>query len=788
MRSRVVGRLGVFVLIAASALVFIALQVAATLLSAQHVPGTTRSGEVMALRLESSIAAPARSGDLPRSVVVEALASLVAEQDHVGFTTLRATLAGAQAGEAVTVGFYEGSLLETFGIALSQGAPCDLRHGVIVSHRFHRDVLAGADTAIGQVLAVVGRNPDPASPVLLTVCAVAHPDFEGVRAGQRIDLWVPWSAWPNLLLPDFESDENVGRFFPLETYVRAREPDAMRALLRQVEALAATQGALDPDTQRLVGEPGIAVDPALRQQVLEQGRLLYLVSLLLCLVVALTVLAHIALASISESRDAAIRAALGESRARAWRRQLGAALVLTAPPLLLAGVLAGWAVAWMPQIAIRSGVPWIADLVGRAQVWPQIAGLTGAGCVVLFPLVLVLKAGLGRRTASLGSRALPFRIAAAPVLLSIAALGCITAVSLGAAFDADRLRRQDFGFRLDALASSAIEVAGGRDRALARLTSRRRIDQTLQSLLGEDSRRVALASADPFTAPQVMGLAGVEATGDARVFVNFVSAAYFDVLGLETTPRVLDDWSPGTAVVSEAFARLQFGSGDAVGNTLRLSDPLRGDQTVRIVGVVRDAHRDSPRGRTLPLVYAPLTRDSEFWSVIADRATLERVAPPLRGFLAEATSGVVLRPPRTFEDRIAAAFRFERMQSAMLLCLALALIVIGILGIAAALRAAILERAGDMALRRVLGASRWRLALSAFDLPPVAIVAGALLVCAFGVLLTLRVFPALPHATVWTLGLLSLLGVLMAAGIGLLGGCSLQTERRLMEALKRDAV
>lgn len=758
------------------------------LLDAQRVPGAGSSEDVYALRAVSGFAGPAEDGKLPQPLVTEALAGLLPSGRFFGITSMRATLARGSASRPVEIEFVEGDLFRTLGVAFAHGGHCADARDVVISWQFYREALAAPANPIGIQLPVNGRNPDPDQPVLLRVCGVANPEFVGIHTGRRVDVWAPWKAWPNLLLPAFETEEAIAGFFPLEVFLRADSFDQARAIANQVEAIALHRGDIEPDAARIVAEAGIAVDPARRKEAIQQGRLLVIVSLLLGLVVVLGVLARVALDAVKQGRSDAIRSALGESSARRTQRQAAESFLQFSPAVFMAALLAIALLWFAGRVAHGQGYFWLGELLaGFAYLDDVLLGALVA--IVALPiLAFALKLSI-RGAGSLGSRGSRFRIVALPVILALTGLAGVVAVATSAIFESMRLQNQDFGINARGLVISTANAPADKGEIMARLVSRRPIAPLEAQMEERLPANVALASAAPFGSPTMRELQLDGSDKRVPVYVNAVSANYFRLLDIAVEGLLPTRDDPDSVAVNRAFVRRYLGTNKAIGEQLRLVEPTRGStQVVRIGAVVDDAQRLSPREPVIPVVYLALTDERDFNVVIAsDDAAAEAIAQA-EAFLQAQFPSWAMTSATPLDRSIQEAFATERLQSALLVVTAVLLALIGAYGMAIGLRAVIVERASEMAVRRALGGSAARLAISALGVTPLSALLATGVLLALPLALAFHIHPEQGAAARVMVGMSGLLMLLLAAAVGIRAGFSRDLDITLMRRLKEDSI
>ncbi len=223
--------------------------------------------------------------------------------------------------------------------------------------------------------------------------------------------------------------------------------------------------------------------------------------------------------------------------------------------------------------------------------------------------------------------------------------------------------------------------------------------------------------------------------------------------------------SPGSAVISEDLARTLFGTVAALGNTIQVVTPNRGEQPYRISGVWRKVPYNSLTnfaGDSYDLILPapPLSQDfveEAAWSSwdnrymvvfveLDERASETALRKKLDGFIAahapdylHGELGLVLNPLRTLflrEDGGAVRLRILILSSVALLLLAIACF--NFINLATTVS---LDQLKEIGIRKALGAKRHQVAFQ-FHLEAV-IVSGA--ATALGALVAVIVYGAIGH-------------------------------------------
>jgi predicted permease len=646
----------------------------------------------------------------------------------------------SRSGESafVDAAFVSGRFFEVLGLPAVRGrmlTPADDAAAppdgpvAVISHRFWRDTLAGAEAVIGRQITLQRRA--------VTIVGVMPPGFFGVDVGRMTDVMVPFAIEPLLRGRD-SLLTSVGASW-LDVMVRRKPGQGLEqatAVLRgvQPQIRAATVGRVAAAragrylTRPLTLADAMTGRSSLRSE-FETPLIAMIAAVGLLLLVACTNIATLMVTRVlARRREFSVRIALGGSRGRLARLLLTESLTVAIAGagiglifakwsgLLLIGQLGTWegsvtldlpldwrvlgfTAALASAAAIAAGVAPVVGLkpvaagealqdAGRSIAGDRHLALRGALVVaqIAMSLLLITAAGLFVRSFTSLAR-LPLGVVPEPLL--IAELD----------FQATDVPGEQRGQRAERLRAAAAAAPGVRSASLSRVP--------LLTGGGWGANRVAIDD----------GPMPVESLSVNRLWLNATSPGWFDTMGI---PFVRgrdftgDDHAgaPLVAIVNPAFVRRYQLGEQPLGRIVRIGLSNGRESRYAIVALVSDSAYTSPRDGMTATMFVPLGQaapigglgETAILTVNADRRQHAAVERDVAAALARTDPAISFRFS-TFDRFIDATVTRERLVavlSSFFGGLALLLAGTGLYGIVAQ---AVRARQAEIGLRLALGAA-----------------------------------------------------------------------------------
>ena len=446
-----------------------------------------------------------------------------------------------------------------------------------------------------------------------TVVGVAPPDFAGIYAPLRIDLWVPFRYWAG-------SDADRRRAMVFGCLKRgvavsqaAAELNAIATLIHREHPDLAKDTHVPLALELVRGIP----NPVGRRQAMPVVILLMTVVGLVLLIACMNVGNLLVARGMGRQREVAVRFALGAGRARVLRQLMTENLVLA---LLggAAGVLVGYAtnrllVAALPMLPFGEAFRLDLPLDFRVLLYSGSVALFTA---LLFGLFPALQSSRGDLTAVLrGANVTGGRLRLRLVMLTgQVALSLVLLLTAGLfARLIVHLHELDPGF---ASASRIYAAAFVPAPQFTPASGRIFYDQTLDRLRALPGvRSASLTTRLPMYAAGIAGtcvaLEGDHPTPATSTTINrgFLDTLRIPLLEGRDFGSADKPDGPPTAIVNQTLARRLWPNQPAVGRNFQVG--CDHPRTLQVIGVARDSKIRSMNEVTLPHVYLPFSQAYE---------------------------------------------------------------------------------------------------------------------------------------------------------------------------------
>jgi len=530
---------------------------------------------------------------------------------------------------------------------------------VVVSHRYWRDVLGGADVLgtfieldfSSMIMMSIGR-PDQA-PAEETeeesydfqIVGIMAPEMTGSVARQfgqatQVGIWLPFERVIDRMIrvgTGSEAERMREQFlasYSVQTYARRARGASTESVVEEIQARYADAPEFNSGSgYRLDAVTGIVPNLNAHRNTLRQLRLFLGASFLIALVAAANVSLFLLARAPGRRRELGIRMAVGAPLGRLARQLASEASLLVVAGAALGLLSSLWLGNFLRGLAFLREAAWRDVSLFDWRVLAMLGGflLVLTVLVALAPIFGLKRLGIAASSRQVAARASLAQRVAGALQIAIAGtlggaaiafgwyLGSMTLTDPGYAIR-DRYVAQ-FSLNLNTLFGSGnVTIERQREIMASAVVEMARRREAIEAIPGVSA--VAFGFPIPGSGSRSWMQIPDPADPAKRIQLRMgtIDTRFVDVLGLRLMDGRVMTEGENAVLVNQAFAQRFFGREDIVGERAPTTS-MAGQSGPEIVGVLRDLSFDHPSADVEPIMFRLMNSTSSTNAVIATTLT-----------------------------------------------------------------------------------------------------------------------------------------------------------------------